>query len=369
MFFAQMAAAAVSDSQRRDLAAAVRKVSLGLIVIWVLAAALVFIFRDSLIQTYKIGSPEALLILMLVALMTLLHPVFSGVLQGRQDFLWYGWVAMVGSAGRLACVALLIWLFGGKSLWAMCGVLGGAAIALGIAIWKTRDVLSVESGSFSVRDFLRRVGPLTLALGASTIIFTQDSFAAREFLTAHDSGLYNAAGAIGRALVYLTGAITVVMFPKIAREAALSTNTGVLALAVGATFLVGSIAAIFSSLFPELPIRLIHGPEYLEAARLVTWFSWCLLPLTLANTLLNNLLARSKFGVVLPLAFVAGLYWLAQRRFASASGKPGIWGGTSAATSEGIIEALGFAALAALAVTVLFTWRQRRKKTAPSPSA
>jgi O-antigen/teichoic acid export membrane protein len=139
-------------------------------------------------------------------------------------------------------------------------------------------------------------------------------------------------------------------------------------MAVGATFLVGSAAAVVSSLFPELPIRVIQGPEYLEAAPLVTWFSWCLLPLTLANTLLNSLLARSRFGFVVPLALVAGVYWLAQRRFASSTGKPGIWGGTSTATSEAIIQAMGWAALAALIVTALFTWWQGRKKTPPSPS-
>lgn len=368
MFFAQMAAEAVSDSKRRDLAAAVRRVSLGLVVIWIVAAVLVFVFRESLIQTYKIGSPAALLVLMAVVLVTILNPVFSGVLQGRQDFLWFGWVTIVGSAGRLVCVALLIWLLGGKSLWAMCGVLGGVAISLGIAVWKTRDVLSIESGYFSGRDFLKRVGPLTLGLGASTVIFTQDSFAAREFLTAHDSGLYNAAGAIGRALVYLTGAVTVVMFPKIAREAALSTNSGVLAMAVGATLLVGAVAAIFSSLFPELPIRLIHGSDYVQAAGLVTWFSWCLLPLTLANTLLNSLLARSRFGVVVPLALVAGIYWLAQGRFASASGKPGIWGGTATATPEVIIQTMGVAALAAFAITAAYTWWLGKAKESPPAS-
>ena len=41
-----------------------------------------------------------------VVLMNLWMPVFSGVLQGRQDFFWLGWAAIVSGVGRIAVAAV-----------------------------------------------------------------------------------------------------------------------------------------------------------------------------------------------------------------------------------------------------------------------
>jgi O-antigen/teichoic acid export membrane protein len=300
-----------------------------------------------LLKSYKIGSPAALIVLMAVVLVTLLQPMLAGVLQGRQDFLWFGWVTILGSLGRFAGVALLITLLGGKAIWAMSGVLVGVTAALGVAFWRTRDIWKISPGEFAWTPFLQKIGPLTVALGATTVIFSQDSLIALKFLTEDESGLYNAAGAVGRALVYLTAVITSVMFPRIAREAALATNSGTLMLSVGATLLMGTVAATASTLLPELPIRLIQGAGYVAAAPLVPWFAWCLLPLTLASTLLNNLLARARYAVILPLVLVATGYWLALRQFHR--------------SPREIIATMGVAATAALLVTAAFSiWESRR---------
>ena len=45
-----------------------------------------------------------------------------------------------------------------------------------------------------------------------------------------------------------------------------------------------------------------------EAAPLVPWFAWALLPLTVANVLVQNILARARFEAVPWLVLVPALY-------------------------------------------------------------
>jgi len=111
------------------------------------------------------------------------------------------------------------------------------------------------------------------------------------------------------------------MFPKIVRSAALAERTDVLAQALGATALLGAAAALFFTIFPRLPLQIAYAPSYLVVAPLLPWFAWCMLPLTLANVLVNNLLAREKFGlvpwlVILTVAYTITLWIVANRSLA-----------------------------------------------------
>jgi len=49
-------------------------------------------------------------------------PLFSGVMQGRQDFFWYGWALIVGGVLRLAAAGILVAAFHAGAT----GMLGGA---------------------------------------------------------------------------------------------------------------------------------------------------------------------------------------------------------------------------------------------------
>ena len=85
-----------------------------------------------------------------------------------------------------------------------------------------------------------------------------------------------------------------------------------MALALAATGAGAALGALVCTLFPSLPLRLVYfsKPEFWSAAPLVPWFAWALLPLTLANVLINNLLAREQFGFV-PWVMAVGVLYLA----------------------------------------------------------
>jgi hypothetical protein len=70
------------------------------------------------------------------------------------------------------------------------------------------------------------------------------------------------------------------------------------------------VAAVGCTLFPRLPLRLMYfsNREMWDAAPLVPWFAWALLPLTVANVLVQNILARARFRAVPWLILVPALY-------------------------------------------------------------
>ena len=359
--FAQMAAGATTDESRRNLGSTLRGVCGLLAAIWLLAALFVLLFRKSILQTYEIQDPAVLVVVMSIALLTLVLPVLVGVLQGRQEFLWFGWVQMLAGAGRVVGVAGFLFLLGGDAIWALCGVLIGVAAASVVAFWKTRDVWRTRPGTFDWRGLLTKAGPLTLAVGSLTYLNLLDAAIAREAFGKDASGAYTAAGTVGRALIFLTGAVTTVMFPRIVNEAATSTKSSVLAQALGLTLGVGALTALVCSIMPELPLRIIYGDKYLSAAPLVPWFAWCLLPLTLAATLVNNLLARGRYGITVPMILIAAGYWSwLQYRFSKEQMEH------APASFEVLIQSMGAAALAACLAAAAMTWWARKPRSLPT---
>lgn len=343
--FVQQAALAESEQRRMELAGAVRSLLRATFIFWLVMAAVVLVFQQRLLADYKISNPAALWATVALGLVSLWTPVMSGILQGRQDFLWFGMVPVVSAGSRLLLIAMILTFLGGWAAGAMVGVLMSMVVALGLGAWRTFPFWRGQCTSFAWKPWLKRVAPLTLGLGATQFMFTWDMIPVQRFL--EDTGLYGAAGMIGRALMFLIAPMTQVMFPKIVRSAARAERTDVLAQALGATALLAAGAALFCTLFPELPLRIVQGEKYLGAAKLVPWFAWCILPLTVSSVLVNNLLARERYAAVPWLVAVAVAYGVA------------LWMEPFHSSHLRVIQTLGVFSLIFFTVCVWFTWQKR----------
>jgi O-antigen/teichoic acid export membrane protein len=128
---------------------------------------------------------------------------------------------------------------------------------------------------------------------------------------------------------------------------ALAEKSSVRAQALGATALLGGAAALGCTLFPELPLRIVYDQSFLKIAPLVPLFAWCMLPLTLANVLINDLLARERFIAVPFIVAVSAGYGWALHQFHD--------------SFEMVIRTLGIFSLILLGVCFFFTWAWKRK--------
>ena len=349
--FMQMTAMATTDEAKRDVSAAAKRVAGGMVCYWVLICLAMFVGKDWVMTTFKMTSGLALVWLAPTLLLQLLSPIAQGIVQGRQDFFTAGWSAIIGGAGRLSITWLAVTLLGASAGWAICGAFFGLLAGFIPLVIASRHIWRLPAGTFAFSSWLRDAGPLTGGLAASAFLFSLDQWAAREFLPPAGNDLYGAAGTVGRVVMWVSAPLVVVMFPKIIGAAAAGEDRRILFHAVGATLAVAASAAIACTLFPSVPLLALQGKALAaSAAPLVPVYVWCLVPLTLANVLLNNLLARKRYGVVVPLIVVALGYWMALRRF---NGSP-----------KEIILTLGGAATVALLVTAFYTWRGGKRSYA-----
>jgi O-antigen/teichoic acid export membrane protein len=403
--FAQITVDSDVTNRPEKLRGALRAVMLGTFAVWLLMAVPTLVFQDWITTEYKIQNPAALWLTLLLGLASLWSPVILGTVQGRQNFLWLGWAFMLNGLTRLAAITVIIfgfcWIESGAGAqtvngfltafltgtWLMfnwgaaasvLGALLGMVISMAIGVWQTREDWCGPAAPFEWLPWLKRLLPLTIGFGGVIFMMSLDMIVVRRYFPAQETGYYGAAGMIGRAIYFFTAPLTAVLFPKIVDSAARSEKSNVLFLALSATALMGGVAALFCTFFPQVPLRLVYDSSFLKIAPLVPVFAWCMLPLTLSSVLINNLLARSKFAVVPWLALLAVGYFFALSGSAeiSASGlhvynpwldqvfdRPA---GVKPADFVPVVKTLGTFASLMMGICLFFTWRGRARAAGQS---
>lgn len=344
------------SGSRTALAGATRSLLAGTFAFWAVCALAVFIFQDSILANYRISNPWTLWATVLLGLTSLWSPIFFGVLQGRQNFLWLGLVSIFNSGARVGFLALAVLLWGATVTHGIVAALIGMAVALLIGGWQVRDAFVGKADSFKWIPWLKRVIPMTLGYGAATFLLTEDPIIVRRyFLESSQTEPYVMAGTLGRVVFFFLAPLTTVMFPKIARSAANSEKVSVLLQALGITALMGVGTALCLTIIPQVPMMLIYGQSQSPAIQLIPLYAWCLLPLPLANVLVNNLLARERYGVVPWLAALAVAYYYVLSHVAK----------TSAAQSpqrfDTVLYTLGGFGILLLGVCLIYTWQDIRR--------
>jgi hypothetical protein len=134
-----------------------------------------------------------------------------------------------------------------------------------------------------------------------------------------------------------------------------------LLLALGTTGALLGSAAVACTLLPELPLRILFfsKPDIWKASALVPWFAWALLPLILANVLVNNLMARERFATAPWLTGVAACYGCALLLL-----REQLLSMETFTAFKTILGTLGVFSLVMLCVAVVFT----RKESNVSPT-
>ena len=357
---AQQEAGAITAEKKRVVASEFRGVGIAMFILWLVLAAIVGVFWKQIAGSLQIQNPMALVMTVLIALAALWMPMVQGLLQGRQNFLWLGFMQISSGVGRLGCICIIVLIFHGWAAGAMGAVLIGMAGLVTIGLWQTRDVWRMERTEVKWMEWLKRVIPLTLGLGAANFMLSVDLPITQHYFPARQTGFYAAAGMIGRALVFLTQPLTMVMFPKLARARATGEKSHALELTLGTTIFFVSLAAIAATILPWLPLKIIYPPEYLAATPLVPWFAWCMLPLTLSQVMVNSLMARARFSAVPWLVLVAISYGFAL----SIVGRHCGGEANTIAGFRTMIQTIGAFNLLMFGICALFTWGKRT----PSPS-
>jgi len=316
MVFAQQTARALATGDERRLRSAIRTAWLGTVLCWLMAAAVTLCFQKQIVANWHLSNPTALWLLLLVILFSLLMPMFNGVMQGQQNFLWLGWANIFNGAFRLTSAVVIVLVLTGWAAGIMTGVLIGLAAATAVGIWQTRSLWRGASEPFDRRGFLRQVFPLLLGFAATQFLFSADTSFVDTYFGADRTAPYGAAGTLSRALLWLVLPLAAVMFPKIVHSTAKSEKTNLLGLVLLGTMLLVAGGMLGLWLLGPWVVKFVYPSEYLSPTlAILPWYAGAMVPLSLANVLVNDLLARSRFQIVPFLVLLAMFYGLALTQY------------------------------------------------------
>ena len=179
----------------------------------------------------------------------------------------------------------------------------------GIAAWKTRDLWAVRSEPFDTKAVLGQIVPLMLGFGACQILFTSDTIFAKAFFSGDAMKPYVAAGTLSRGLLWLVLPLAAVMFPKLVHGHAKSEKTNLLGIVVLGTGVLTVSGMLGLWLVGPWVVKLVYkSGDVSEVMQLIPWYAGAMVPLALANVLVNDLLARSRFRVVPAMVVLAVAY-------------------------------------------------------------
>ena len=360
MVFAQQTARALATNREHELAGMIRLAWLGTLALFLVLAAGVFLWREDILARWQITNPAGLWITLFAVLFSLWLPMFSGVMQGQQDFFWLGWSNILNGLGRAGVAAVIVLLLGGFAAGMMTGVCLGLALATGIGIWQTRGLWRLPAKPFDRRSLLAQIIPLMLGFGAVQFVFTADTMFVKAFFSGDDSAFYISAGTLSRALMWLVIPLATVMFPKIVHSVARSEKSNLLGVVLLGTGILAASGALGLTVLGPWIVKFVYKPSYVQiASSVLPWYAWAMVPLALAYALVNNLLARSRFRIVPALVLVAVAYGVTLAvvgRHAGSLADP-------VAGLRMMLQTLGAYNLLLLAVCAWFTFRS------PNPEA
>jgi O-antigen/teichoic acid export membrane protein len=122
-----------------------------------------------------------------------------------------------------------------------------------------------------------------------------DMVLVKNLFSPQDAGFYASASVLGKAVIYLPGAIVLALFPMVAESNALRISSGsLLRKALVITLALSGGMALALSLFPTFVIETLFGARYLEAAGVLRYFGLAMLPMALLLILMNYFIAKGR---------------------------------------------------------------------------
>ncbi|MCS7089500.1 MAG: hypothetical protein RMN51_07100 [Verrucomicrobiota bacterium] len=315
MVVAQQTAADLALDRRRVLAGKIRGLWGWLTLAWSAGATAVVVCEPFLSRKLTIGNPAAVWITLLLMLGCFWMPVVWGMLQGAQNFLWLGLSMLTNAVVRVGTATALVWLWRPEATSIVSGALLGVVASIVLGVWQSRAVWAGPAEPLAARALLRETMPLFLGFGVTLFLFSADTVFVKWWFP-EQTAWYASAGTLARGLIWLVGPLAAVMFPKVVRSTVRSENGRLLGVTLVSTGVLAGLAGVGLCLVGPWLIQLVYTPAYVEPTMaILPWYAAAMIPLALANVLVNHLLASNDYRVVPWLVAVAGVYVLGLLRF------------------------------------------------------
>lgn len=241
--------------------------------------------------------------------------VNTGIIQGMQYFRSLSFISAGASVLKFAFAVVFVWVG-----WGIYGALGGllatGLFLWGFSQWVILSSLPSDNKAFhlSFKEVYKYIGGLFLANFFFAVMTQADVMLVKHYFTAQEAGLYASAAIMGKAVMYLPGAIVLALFPMVAANQTTGrSSSNMLAKAISLTLVLSGSGALVLHFFPEFIMGVLFGSRYLPASSITAIFGIAMFPMALVLLLMNFLLAQGRvrfvgFLVVATIFEMAGIH-------------------------------------------------------------
>ncbi len=253
-----------------------------------LVGFILFIIASKFISSFlHIPSRLPVIITGVALIFAIISPIVAGVIQGLQAFGYLGIGMIIGTLVKLFFGIFLVSL-GLKVNGALLGVILGSLAGILFLIIPLKPVFTENNVDYNI-DFSQIYPyflPTSIALLCFMVITNIDLILVKHFFDSAQAGHYAAASIIARIILYLPGAIILVMFPKTSELYALNEeHRPILKKSLFYGILLCGAALLLFLTIPSFIVKFMFGGQYISIIPLVGIFGSAMCFFALANIL------------------------------------------------------------------------------------
>ena len=275
-----------------------RRVLMLVAVFSMLASGALLALGGMLIDALALSSFMVVLLLGVSVFFRMLNPVAAGPLQGLQMFHEFGGQLSAQALVKLGAGWILVLLgFGiGGALWGVA--LGAVASAL-IPLVLMRKHLTIKGQAFPMAELWRYSVPAFVGVLAITVLTNMDVVLARYFFDGTSAGLYSASSNLAKIILFLPGAVSYVMLPKVSEANAKGDEAwGIVVRSFGLNVMLSLGIVFLYILLSEPLIHLLYGSEFAGASEYLGLLAISMLLFGVANLFMTLGLSTDAFSYI-----------------------------------------------------------------------
>ena len=273
---------------------------------------LLILFSRQIASFMNVSSTSLVIITSIGLFFSTIYLIPAGTLQGLQHFLLLAVIGILAGLAKLVFGIVLV-ASGFRVMGAMLGFIVSAFIGLILTVFnlpkelissKTKHVVSDKVVNF--RSISKYFVPVAIGLLSFGVLTNFDIILVKHYFPKLDAGYYSVAQTVGKIILFLPAAISIVMFPKAAYSHAQSKDT--ITILRKSLLIVGVLcfgAAVISVLFPGFVLKVLTGKVALQCIPLVKVFVCAMSFFALVQILMYYHLSVHNFKFIFFLAFFA----------------------------------------------------------------
>ncbi len=305
-----------------------RKISMSVLVVATALLIISFALVPWVVKIFSISDSQALYIALVAIVFSFLIVINKGVLQGTQQFWAITVVGILELAIKLAVAVVLV-----RAGLGLKGATTAMVVSIGsaylVTLYMTQRLLNKPSNLAAQlpnhksaedvlerSDIMRYLVPTVFATLFLLVVMNLDVILVKHFFSPVDAGQYVAVSTIAKIIFYVTGPISLVMFPLITEQRTKGEkHYQTLLFSLILTIVASAILMTIYIIFQHKIIVALYGTQYGQLGYLLPQASWLVIALSLVNLMTQYFLSIRQFTFIYAyLPVIAGLMYFIFRQ-------------------------------------------------------